>query len=75
MTPLQLLEIELNVVRSATRAGRHPATIDRALRRGELPFRWEDGRRLVKARDLDAWAARTARHGRPVFAPAEAAAS
>lgn len=65
MTPPQLVEVELNVVRAAVRAGRHPATIDRALRNGELPFRWEDGRRLVKARDLDAWAAAHVRHGTP----------
>lgn len=54
-------ETELNVVRSAVRVGRHPATLDRALRNGELPFRWEDGRRLVKCSDLDAWASRTDR--------------
>jgi hypothetical protein len=54
-------ETEFNVVRGAVRVGRHPATLDRALRAGELPFRWEDGRRLVKGRDLDEWAARTDR--------------
>ncbi len=68
-------EDEVNVMRGAFRHGRHVGTLDRALRNGELPFRWEDGRRLIKVRDLDAWAARSARHGRPTLAAPEAFAS
>lgn len=52
---------ELNVVRAAVRHGRHPGTVDRAIRSGEIPFRWEDGRRLVRVADIDSWAARTDR--------------
>lgn len=69
-------EIEFNVVRGAVRIGRHPATLDRALRAGELAFRWEDGRRLIKGSDLDEWAARTDRRRTTPHHPimAEAAA-
>lgn len=52
-------EAELfNVARGAVHVGKHPATLDRALRAGELPYRWLDGRRLILGRDLYAWAER-----------------
>ena len=50
-----LVERELNLVRSAVRAGVHPTTLDRALRAGELRFRWQDGRRLIAASEVDGW--------------------
>lgn len=65
---------ELNVVRAAFRHGRHPGTVDRAIRNGEIPFRWQDGRRLVKVADLDAWAARTDRGRGTTSAPVQPAA-
>lgn len=65
---------EVNVVRGAVRHGRHPGTLDRALRNGELAFRWQDGRRLIKVADLDAWAARTDR-GRSAVTPARTPAA
>ena len=54
----ELVEPEENVVRGAARSGFHTNTLDRALRAGELAFRWQDGRRLIRVADLDAWAAR-----------------
>ena len=57
----EFVEKEENVVRSAVRAGVHPTTLDRALRSRELRFRWQDGRRLIRVKDLDEWAAKRAR--------------
>lgn len=47
----------LTVTRAAARADVHPATVDRACRAGALSFAWHFGRRLIDARDLDAWIA------------------
>lgn len=58
MAEPNLVALELNITRSAARSDFHPNTVSDACRRGELSFRWENGRRLIRVTDLDAWAAR-----------------
>ena len=56
---------KLTVVRAAARIGRHPVTIDRAVRAGQLAVEWSWGRRLIDERELDIWAmGRASRRGR-----------
>lgn len=69
------VEIEYSVVEAATLAevDVHPNTIDRAVRTGELPFRWKRGRRLIRRSALLAWASTRRRNSRvPVSAGAVA---
>lgn len=70
-------EIEYSVVEAATLAevDVHPNTIDKAIRTGELAFRWKRGRRLIRRTDLLAWSAGRRRRPVPSPSPAEVAAS
>lgn len=59
---------EVTVVDGAAELDFHPATIDRAVRHGEIPFRWKRGRRLIRRSALLAWAATRRRNGRAPIA-------
>lgn len=52
--------------------GVHPVTLSEATRRGELPFEWKSGRKLIRRGDLIAWAEKRKR--RPRFVPAASSA-
>ena len=70
-------EAEFSVVEAATQpeVDAHPNTVDKALRAGELAFRWKRGRRLIRRSDLLAWAATRRRSHGFVPAVSEARAS
>ena len=67
-----VFEPEYTVVEAATHpeVGCHPNTVAKALKSGELLFRWKGTRRLIRRPDLLAWAAtRRRRNGTAIAVP------
>ena len=60
------MDRQLDIIQAALRIGVHPATIRRAMRRGNIPHQRRAGKIFFCPEDLEAWAARR-RDSREIF--------